>query len=470
MIKNSKLVQLLTTFNTKDWRRFHDFVSTPFFNKKKELIPYVEYLKKLAPDFPSEKITSLAIYNSLFPKKPFNQKHLNHLNNYLLMLAENYIGWSAIEQQPGLLNRFALGVLTDKKLAKHFSHKFKKTTKLLEEKGGVNFNFQLERYLIFDIASQEFDGRQTREYNPFLQAASDQLDNFYFFHKLKYCCSMLAWQSFISVDYSTPFLEEIKQYLVNNDQISPEVNIYLKILQLLLVDKPEPYFYQLIALFESDLHILPRIEQKEIYFHAINFCARKIREGEKKYLPEALSLYENGIEQEILFENGYLSPWTYGNVVKLGLSLKKYDWTKSFIFQNKEKISLRFRENAFAYNVSELYYYTKDYDKAMGFLTLVKFEDVYHLSTRVILIKIYYETDAQISLVSLIASFLIFLKRNKKISSGIKKTYQNFCEILHQVLRKDRRKREVLKEKIENIPLLTDRSWLLTVLEKEIPQ
>ncbi|MEL6843656.1 MAG: hypothetical protein AAFP02_10610, partial [Bacteroidota bacterium] len=167
------------------------------------------------------------------------------------------------------------------------------------------------------------------------------------------------------------------------------------------------------------------------------------------------------------FDGPHLSSWTYSNVVKLGLRLKEYDWTRAFIFQYKDFIDPNFRENTFAYNVSELYYYTKDYDGAMDYLTKVKFEDIYHLNTRVILIKIYYETDEATSLHSLIASFSMFLKRNKKMAGNIKQTYLNFCRLLNRILRRNRKEAERLRQEIEELPLLTERTWLIDVLEKE---
>ena len=45
---NSKLIQILQTFDSKQRRAFEDFVGSPYFNKQSELVHYYKYLKKLA--------------------------------------------------------------------------------------------------------------------------------------------------------------------------------------------------------------------------------------------------------------------------------------------------------------------------------------------------------------------------------------------------------------------------------------
>ena len=94
----------------------------------------------------------------------------------------------------------------------------------------------------------------------------------------------------------------------------------------------------------------------------------------------------------------------------------------------------------------------------------------YYLGARVILAKIYYETEAIEPLLSLLAAFTIFLKRNKLISADLKQTFLNFCDILFQAVRGKRRHWKKLGEKIRTTRLLTDRNWLLSIYEKASPE
>ena len=81
------------------------------------------------------------------------------------------------------------------------------------------------------------------------------------------------------------------------------------------------------------------------------------------------------------------------------------------------------------------------------------------------LAKIYYETNEENALLSLLAAFTVFLKRNKNISADLKKTYLNFCHFLFQIIRKKKKHLPKLREEIRITKLLTDRAWLLKELQ-----
>ena len=447
----------------EEWRRFGEMVASPYFNKKKILLPLCTYLRKAAPEFSDKKINKKAIYKHLYPNQALDEKKLGYLMNYLLNLAEKFIGLKQYEAQTSLCDYHILNAFVERKLFKHYQQKQKKSQDLLESKGQDNDYF-LHRYLLSEVAEVEFTSRGIRKFDEHLQTAVNTLDDFYFVIKLKYCCAMLDRQELLSSNYQLHFLEEVQQYLAQQKDLPALIVIYYKVLQL-LQHKNYEHFQQLKELFQQHFEALTQKEKREIYFYAINFCARKIRKGEERFVEEALNLYLTGINNGILLQDNYLTPWTYANVIKLALRLQRYEWIKTFIYEFNPKLEEAFRENALYYNLAELYYYTKEYDKVLQHLTQVKFSDLnYQLGSRVILVKTYYELDEEEALLSLIASFSIFLKRNKNISQNIKKTYLNFCDMLHQILRRNPKKKDILKEKILKTPLLTDRQWLLNVL------
>lgn len=462
----SKLIQLLQTFSTEEWRLFNEFVASPFFNKKKDLISFCTYLKQLAPNFPPKKTQKNKIYKAVFPNKQYDEKHLSYLMNYLLELAEQFLGWKLMKEKKTVLGLNSLAALADRKLLKHYNQKYRKMIKLINDQQTQDDHFYLNQFMVSEIAAKEFEKRMVRTFNQHFQEGVDHLDHFYFLHKLKYSCEMIDRQQVLAVNYDLHFLEETKAYILQKENIPPDIEIYLNVIMMLTEENADPYFLQLKKSFQQNFNVFPRASRKDIYFYLINFCLRKIRKGEKKYVAEALDIYWDGIQNETLFEQGFLSPWTFTNVVKLALRLERYDWIQDFIWKNESKMEESFRENALYYNLSELYYYTKNYEKALEHLNQVKFSDLnYHLGSRVILIKIYFETNESHALTSLIASFTIFLKRNKNISNNLRQTYLNFCDLLNQILRKKATKSDDIKLKIQETPLLTDRQWLMDALE-----
>ena len=222
----------------------------------------------------------------------------------------------------------------------------------------------------------------------------------------------------------------------------------------------EQHFVLLKEQLQLHFDSFTKAEMKEAHKAAFNFCMRQIRKGKTKYQQELLDLYLSAIKRKLLFENSYLSPWSFKNVVKLGLIMNRLDWTETFIERYAKELESRFQKDAYHYNLADLYYHKKAYAEAQGHLAQVEFSDVfYSLGTRLILAKIYYETGEEESLLSLIASFKIFLKRNQLISDKNKETYDNFLYFLHQLVKGT--KTTELETEIKATKLLADRTWLL---------
>lgn len=465
-MKNSKLLELLGGFDQNEFRQFCEFVASPYFNKNEDLIALVDYLEPLAPDFPQDKIKKEVVYKVLFRGQPFDKKQMAYLMNYLLKLGERFLAIQRYEKDDMLMNYHMLEQFVDRKLDKHYNYLFKKTQETLQvtdRQDGQGYYYQ---YLLSKVATNHFYSQQIRKFDPSLQMVSDQLDKFYFFHKLKYSCEMLNRQAIISADYQLTFVNEVKAYLINRKDIDPLIEIYLHIFLSLSFPEDEKHFEKLMELMEKYALEIDQKTRREIYLYALNYCAPKIRKGEK-YTSIMLNLYIKGIENKSLFDEAYLSHWTYSNVVKLALRLQRYEWIESFIREHVASLPPQLRDDAEHYNLAELYYHKKAYDEVLDHLNQLHFTDLhYHLGSRLMMLKTYYELDADEPLLSLLASFSVYLRRNKNMSASMKKTYLNFCNLLYQLMRRNPKKWKKLGEAIQNTQPLTDRAWLYKVWEE----
>ena len=84
----------------------------------------------------------------------------------------------------------------------------------------------------------------------------------------------------------------------------------------------------------------------------------------------------------------------------------------------------------------------------------------YSLDSRRLLLKIYFEIEEDEALWSLIASFRIFLKRNKLANEATTKAYINFVDILKRISKRDPMLKDSILEQIQGTRALPDRTWL----------
>ena len=467
---NSKLIILLKTFNVVEWRRFGQFLTSPFFNNNKKLLLFYEYLRSIAPKFEKEKLDKQLLFEIIYPKQTYNNGVFEDLIYLLLKNAEKFLTILRLEKKKDTSNLLILEELMERKLDKHYRNYLKKSNLLLDKFKNKDSNFYLYQYQLSDIAKQYFSMQKKRAYDSTLQASLDNLDEFYFFNKLKSSCEMLAWKNVSSIDFKFTFIGEVVVHLLKKkDDLSPVLNTYLSAYHLLINENSENNYFTLKRLLDEYQLIIPDTEKSKLYLFAINYCGLQIKQNNNVYHygKECLELYIKGVEQKFLYVNGFLTPWTFKNIVKLGFNLKKFDWTADFIKNYHTHLEDIFQKDALHYNMAELNYRQHNYQEAQAHLIQVEYSDiVYNLGAKSMLIKIYFETNEEEALLSIIASFTIYLKRNKKITNNIRQTYLNFTSLLYQLLRAKPPKLPALKEKIETVKLLTARRWLLNICEE----
>jgi len=150
-------------------------------------------------------------------------------------------------------------------------------------------------------------------------------------------------------------------------------------------------------------------------------------------------------------------------LIGVALRLKEFDWAERFIKEKNSLLAEEFRDNALHYNLAELHYYKHDFDNAMTHLNSVEFSDIYYsLDTKKMMMKIYFDQGAIDPLLSLIASFKIFIKRNQSVSEANKQAYNNFITVIQQFIKfQNQKTAPELKSNIENLKPLADRNWLM---------
>lgn len=465
-----KFLTALRACKEDELTSFREFVASPFYNKRMEWLQLLDYILPHWPDFDSEALDSVLLFRAAFPEDPYDDKNLRYALSGLNGLLQEFWAITRFRADERRKKLELLDVLSERGLDKSYRSIHQRLAQSLSEENSLarNARYFQDQLQWIEVEEREFERRRIRKFDDTIQRAANTLDRYYYLQRLKLSCAMLDRQTILQGQYelglSQPWLEHLATSSCFEE---PAIQLFFHILKALQEESDESWFFKLKALLDQPDPSISIGDLRDSYRPAINYCARKMRQGRADYTQEALSLYVTGIEKGYLLENGELSPWTFTNVVKLSLRLQRYEWIESFMQQYAPLLSDSFRHNARCYNLAELYYYTGRFQEAQTQLNEVAWSDLnYYLGARVMLAKIYYEQQDEEPLLSLIASFTIFLKRNKEISANLKQTYLNFCEILFQLVRRHPQKMTILGEKIQQTDLLTDRAWLLTQWEQ----
>lgn len=463
-MENSKLIRLMQSLNGREWRSLGDFVRSPYFNRNADVMALYDWLA--ANNQRLQTLKREEAFTALYPGRAFDDAALNHLMSFLLKLCERFIGQEQLEKDGFTVELSVLQGLAQRGQEKHYHYLFDRKIAALESCTRRDASHFQELYTMENMEANRRSRAATRQFNEHVQRTADNLDAFYIAEKLRCTCYMLTSQIVIATPYNLQLVDEICRFTGAHPEVQqiPPIGVYYRIFRLLTDKNADADFEALKMMLKQHEKSFGPEEMAELYQYAINYCNFQIMKAREQYVSEALDLYIEGIESGVLIQDGQLSPWHFKNVIKLGLRLRKYEWMESFILRNNTLLATEFRYDALHYNLAELYYYTNRYDEAMLQLIKVEFTDVhYNVGSKVILAKIYYETEAYDALENLLHAFKTYLHRNKLIAEDLRRTYLNFIRVLSQIIRSAPENRTAIRENVEKMQMLAAKNWLLRI-------
>ncbi len=478
---NTKLIELLRTLNLKEFSRFRAYVHAPFFNKNKKLKALIDHILRFSPDFMHPQLNKKAIYPYIFGEQSYNEIQLNNLISDLLQLLYGFLSHLQYQQRPQYQKYLLLEELLNRDRPKHIERNAQRFKNIQAKSEIRNYEYFHHEYLLYEKLDQSVVRHAKRSFDKNLQLQSDNLDLYFFSNKLRIACDMASRNIVIQAGYSCDFLDDILNYYENNYrsfQSFPALSIYYKVLKMLETEDNEQAYLDLKADLQQHQHLFPKLELWTLYKYAINFCIKKINSGKGYYYEELLELYKVLLENEIIFPNGYLSQWTFKNIITVGIRLEAFEWTELFISQYEKFLLPEEHFNASTYNRAALFSARKDYQQALQTLHNVEFTDSsYHLGAKIIQLKSYFELEETEALYALIEAFRKYILRNRDISEYRKKANNNMLKIAKGIYQLKvngsamttsayNQKRKNLQQKLNELNPIANKDWLNEIFLK----
>lgn len=468
-MQNSKLLQLLQTFNKSEWRICSKYVRSPYFNEQSKVIELFDYLQNAAPRFASKRIAKETVYQHIFPNQAYKNIRLRQLMSSLCKLVEDFLIQEATNTKQTEKQLHLAEICQQRGLTKLFERNIKDLQQSEANRISKNSDYFYYQWRIYTALKQQIENQHKRNVEPFLQEISDNLDAFYLINKLKISYEALNYQRFAPKDYQLNLLEEVCQHLKEKDYAHiPTIGIFYRGLNTLIDEGEslEHHFEELKRLLMTHFKEFDIGETQDMFVMAHNYCIRQANrsKGEVEAAFRRLfDLYQFEIENDVFLEDGWLSPFVYKNAVKIALQLHEYQWVEQFIHQYKEKVKEDARERLFSYNLACLYFRKKRFEEIIPLLNRVDYKEVFlELSAKTILLQTYLELEEYTALNAFLDSFYVFIHRKKSLKSR-RKPYLNLIKYTRKVIAYQHRPEKLQKilEDIKATAFLTEKGWLL---------
>lgn len=448
------------------------FIASDFYSGNKVLLSLFKIIRKEHPKFESPNLEKEKLFKKIFPGESYEESKLRYIFSDLAKLTEEFIVLKELGTDPVRKKLLLMDYYLRNDLEKYFNQIFEDSVKTQLKAPIKDAGWFFNQYLLEEKAYIYSQYQKSRSLDNNLQTLVNYLDLFYVTNKLKHSGEMLTREMLLKVSYNKPLLDAIMAHIDSGKfEGYTAVEVYHCIIKMHTTPDDEQYYKKLLALLEIHSSEFTREELVDLYVFAQNYCTNRINGGQTEYLSEVFFLYKKMIELDAIYENGYVRPNVFKNIVTVGIRLGEYEWIEQFIEEYKEKLDPKSRENAINYNMAWLEYARKDYKKALRFLATADMMDVfYQLGAKCLLLKIYYETQEVDAFYALTESFYVYLRRNTLIADFQKDVHLSFIKFIKQLMKvrleRDRKGAEKLREELSEAKNVLDLSWFLKKLEE----
>jgi hypothetical protein len=457
-MQTSQVQLLANSFSKIEAREVRKFLSSPFFNTRHDLAQLFDCIAE------QKTATKAELWHYLHPGQAYDDQKLRLLMSYLHRLLEQYLSLKEVTSND-LTNQLHLAVAYRKR---GMTAAFARTQISLEKAMSAqplrdahfyytNYHLTWEKYhtAIAQNPAVELP----------LKDLAKSIDLFYLSSRLRMICFSLAQQSVYQAGAQDFMANEVMVLAESEHWASePTVAVFLHCYRMLKHPEDEVHFqgFKRSLLQVNQLFSLEEI--RELNTFAINYCIRRLNDGQGSYLLELLDLYKMGLAAGHFIINGELSRFTYHNIVGAGLRSGDLDWVNFFIHEYKNLLERSYRETSFSFNLARLEFARQHYDAVLELLQKASYRDpLLNLAAKTLLIKTWYELGEHDLLQSHLDAMRNYIHR-KRVIGYHRTNYLNIVRYADKLLNinwNNRNGVEALKAEMEKEEVLTEKEWLL---------
>lgn len=439
-MRKRKLYHLLALMSTSDWERLSVFLRSPFFNTNPTLIAFWElWLNQILK---AEKDVNPSP-GEFVAGSPIKEHRIDALCRDLMALVRKFLSVRSLEDSPQLQPLlFAKAVLErDPGL-----------------KDAPRFLPQVEKELGRQPDSPEqqlsilyFEAMKIRSRTLARKANDDWLSEFGRLHSLlegfaqtkglEWSCGAVNAVQIFRGEKELPTRGFYSAYL---EESSPDKEallpqLYRLSLKLLLGAAEAETFPRIISILEHHREEIAPDVRNDIFTYTLNFCIRKINQGDEDYLHHAFDLYRLLLQSGDLLIEGKISPQQYKNLVSLACRVEKLDWAFEFMQDYAPLLSDDHEGLALSYNRAVLHFHESSFAEAIRqfreVIQTAAHDIFYGLDARIYLWKSYFEfrehllPDQVDDMYRLYDSLRQYVDRSTRISERHQNQYRNLIRL-----------------------------------------
>ncbi len=463
-IEKNITYQTIATFSAWEIQHFRKWLRSPAHNTRPELVAVFDALHQgqVKARIPGPE----QVFHAAFPDQELDLKKLRHLLSWLMTQVKNFFIHLEMDNNPALSSQLLIQQFRKRGFEPGFRQSLRDARLTLEKADVYSTETHLQKFMI-DLEEHHWNIPQKRAQDMPFEVLAGSLTAYFATKMLQLGCMYRAQEAMGKQSPDTlPRLDAILQaFPTESLQHTPETALYLAGFHLLSKTDESYWPARFHTLLHQHIQMFPADEARDLLMMAINYGIGRSNRGDRDYLEEVLTIYDLGFRQRLLLDKrGYLSKYTYNNVLLIMISRKHWERAEQFLENYREQLAPDERDSIYRYNRSVFLFRKGNYEAAQDILRELSFSDpMYNLEARRMLLRIYFENNAIEALESLLDNLLTWVRRHSEIGYH-GEMYRNLARFTGKLLKippGEKERRRQLAKKIKETPLVADREWLL---------
>lgn len=478
-MKETKLVQLLSTLNIKELKAFRQFLQSPYHNSNKQAIRLLEGLSLHHPHFDSHKLEKEAVYRKIHLEgKPYHEGRMNLLMTQLVKLLEQFFAFEEVKKDKFQLSKFKLKAYEHRRLDRAF---IKEADKLEASLNKLRKNeqyhleqFQLNRQVFFHPATPRYQLGMSS-----LENCLQHLDLFFVWGKLRLAAATFNRMQVLNEEYEIKLLNQTFKQFEADIRQSPVLDFYKKVIMVQQTEE-EPLLVELINKFGKILPFLEKEEKEHNLGFLLNLTTQYYRAGKTYFMKSLFLLHKLGLTNELFVQDGKISDTFFINCVSIGSANREFQWTEDFINEYQFFLLPRVQSDVVNLSMAYLNYhqaiYYKNEEKSLQVIDLLQNIDFtipfFSYRAKSLLLRTYYEYYLQKEehldfVLDFTNSFERHITRDKSLGKTKSTAFLNFIKQTRKLIRlrfnrnKAGKNIEIVRANIQKSDNLFAKNWLL---------
>ncbi|HMS64668.1 MAG TPA: hypothetical protein PKD83_05370 [Ignavibacteria bacterium] len=451
-MKNSKLINLIKTFTSHEFRELELFIESPYFNRGRDLSAFFNCLKKYYPGFEKEIFNEKNFYENLYPGKKYDKlksKTLIHtLSSEMFKLCKEFLVQTGLNEDSHRREYYLLNGLREKRSYKEFEKIFKNSTanNELPEKGGVmdfiNQFYSAQNSMVYNIENGDISGAVEsiilqgecfavaaliKGYrNPELSIAAKT-------HNVNFRENLI--DNLMSHLDSGGVLEVMKK---NNDKFYPYVAVNYAAYLMMKHTEDHKYYFEFKKMVDEYYSLFGQSERFYLYTMLISYCSLQCRNDNPGIFGrEQFEIHKRSVELGVYknSENDIMDIVKFRNIAICAFTFNETDWFETFVNDYINELKPEYRENMRYFSYAYVHFGRKEFGKSLENLIMVHDDFFYFkMDAKKLLLLIYFELGYFEQANSLTKSIKEYIANTKDLPDKIKDRERIFFKKVNELL------------------------------------